>query len=132
MKLYDLIDEMALLVNNTTEDMLTMGNILLFINNQNDGVVPDELLGRHDLANQVPVNTLDVLIRKSLEDAEVQVTDELFDSMIDGEVYEYYASKYVELYFLANKNLIQKFTERWDDVKEFVQVKFIDQEDGES
>lgn len=123
---------MALLVNNTTEDMLTMGNILLFINNQNDGVVPDELLGRHDLANQVPVNTLDVLIRKSLEDAEVQVTDELFDSMIDGEVYEYYASKYVELYFLANKNLIQKFTERWDDVKEFVQVKFIDQEDGES
>lgn len=131
MKLYDLIDEMALLVNNTTEDMHTMCNILIHINDNCSGVVPESMLGMYELGSPEPINKLDLLIRTSLEETGVDLTDDLFDSMIDGEVYEYYASKYVELYFAANKKIISLYSERWDDVQDFIKLKFINSVGGE-
>lgn len=100
-------------------DGTTMKNILLFING---GDVPESLESHGHLINPVVANEIDICTRMAFDEHGIELTDEQFESMIDGELYEFYTNEYVSYYFSVNKELIDKYVELWDSTKTFLEV----------
>ncbi len=116
MNLKELISEIVLVCHNEGGvDGTTMKNILYYLEDFDE--IPKSLDDCGTLISSVVANEIDLIIRTTLAQETIELTDEQFDSMIDGELYEYYTSEYVCMYYQANLNIIHKYVDNWDKVK---------------
>jgi YHS domain-containing protein len=113
MNIKNLIDEVILMMD-TEQDATTLLNILRYVDGKH---LPDDL-SDYTLISPVTANEIDLIIRTTCEDSKIELSENEFNSLIDGDLYIYFCSEYVKLYISKNETLIYKYINSWDELKE--------------
>lgn len=112
MNIYNLIDNIVDTYVSEMEDGNTLINVIKHIAG---GTLP-ETLTDGTLISSLVANEIDISIRTICEQENIMVDDDMFMSLIDGELYKYFTSRYVGLFYIKNIKTIEIYTKHWGDM----------------